>query len=161
MGSADTTPGRAGRVLLALPLRRLVLAFVGTGLVVGAAVAGFRLSAGEGGLDRLLAPRTESAAVHAYVELPDMIVNLHPASRSRHLKIGITLATTEERRALLTQDQPKVVSALQEYLRGLDDTDMQGSAGLFRLRVEMRRRLALLLGENAVADVLIRSFLTQ
>ncbi len=151
-----------GRVLLAIPLARLGAWLATAALAAGAATLGFRVSAGEGGLDRLLHPASHAAQSAAvYVEVPEQIVNLHPASRTRLLKIAVTLAVPEVERARVQAAEPKVVDVLQTYLRQLDDTDLNGTAGLLGIRSEIRRRLTLLLGEGAVSDVLLRSILTQ
>ncbi|WP_244439559.1 flagellar basal body-associated FliL family protein [Azospirillum baldaniorum] len=56
---------------------------------------------------------------------------------------------------------PHLVNAQQEFLRNIDQHDLRGSAGLLRLREELRRRFNLILGPDTVSDVLLRSLLTQ
>lgn len=132
------------------------------GLVVtAAALAGYRLSAGPEALERLSGESRAEPAGMSFIELPEVIVNLHAASHSRFLKIAVTLAVEPDLRLPVERMQPQVMNAMQEFLRGLDDRDLEGSAGLFRLRTELRRRLDLVLGDGVVADVLLRNILTQ
>lgn len=152
---------KSSAMVITLPVTRLLKWLAGAVLIVAAVVAGFRLSAGPVGLDALLAPRSEAGTGTAFVELPEVIVNLHPESRSRHLKIAVTVAVPPEQRDRLARQEPQLMNAMQAFLRGLDDTDLQGSAGLFRLRDELRRRLQLVAADVTVTDVLLRNLLTQ
>jgi flagellar FliL protein len=144
-----------------IPLARLAGWLIALLVVVASGVAGYRLSAGPEALERVFGDAPAGPVDLSFVDLPEVIVNLHAASHSRYLKIAVTLAVEPERRLPVERMQPQIMNALQEFLRGLDDRDLEGSAGLFRLRTELHRRLDLVLGEAVVADVLLRNILTQ
>ncbi len=152
--------GRRGW-LIVLPLARLALGFAAAGLVVAAGLGGYWMAAGRDGLERLLADPPAGEAPQATLDLPEMIVNLRAEMASRFLKIGITLVLAPQDRARVDRAIPHLTDALQDFLRNLDQKDLEGSAGLHRLRVEMRRRFNQVLGQDIVADVLLRSLLTQ
>ena len=65
--------------------------------------------------------------------------------------------------AQATLDLPELLVNLRPDTpsRNLDQHDLRGSAGLLRLREELRRRFNLILGPDTVSDVLLRSLLTQ
>lgn len=151
----------ASAKIFVIPLAKVATWLAAVLLVTASAVAGYRLSAGPDAFERLFGEGGAKPAELSFVDLPEVIVNLHSASHSRYLKIAVTLAVAPERRLPVERMQPQVMNALQEFLRGLDDRDLEGSAGLFRLRTELHRRLDLVLGEAVVADVLLRNILTQ
>lgn len=157
----DTGGAGRARVILVVPLARLAMAVAALALVGGAGLAGYWAAAGREGVDRLFTAPPPQAPTPYFHDLPDVIVNLHPDMASRYLKIGVTIASDAESRARVERATPALMNALQEFLRNLDQRDLQGSAGLHRLRGELRRRFALIVGEDAVGDVLLRSVLTQ
>lgn len=148
-------------LVVILPLARLLLGLAGLALVVGAGLAGYWTAAGPGSIARLFERPTPPLPTLAFLDLPDAIVNLHPDMPSRYLKIGITVATRPEARPRLEEVQPALVSTQQEFLRHLGEQDLRGSAGLYRVRAELKRRFVLIAGEDAVGDVLLRTLLTQ
>jgi len=128
--------------------------------VVAAGVGGFVAGAGGERVVGLISEET-TATTEVFVDLPEMIVNLRPGAPSRFLKIAVTLATTEADKADVERATVRVVDAEHEFMRNLDEHDLNGSAGLARLRDEFRRRVNLIIGRPAVADVLLRGLLTQ
>lgn len=153
-------------LVLVLPLARLLAGALALGAVAAAGIGGYWLSAGSQGLERLWAPPAPLDVAQAVVDMPEMIVNLRRDTPSRFLKIGLSLAVAPGQRARVDKAMPQLTDALQEFLRNLDQDDLEGSAGLHRLRDEIKRRFNLIASEpnsnrDAVADVLLRSLLTQ
>ncbi|HYG86970.1 MAG TPA: flagellar basal body-associated FliL family protein [Azospirillum sp.] len=144
-----------------LPLAKLARAAGAVCVVLAAGLAGYWLSAGEAGFERLLAPAPMPETAPAPFELPEVVVNLPADVPSRYMKIGITLTVAPQERAEVERMLPYLMNALQDFLRNLSQQDLQGSAGLYRLRSELRRRFNLIIGREAVTDVLLRSLLTQ
>lgn len=104
------------------------------------------------------APKTEAF----YLDLPEMVVNLISADRSTFVKMNVSLQVSEKNMIDEIQPQlPKVLDAFQLYLRELRLSDLQGSAGLFRLKEELQRRINLAVYPARVDDVLFRSILVQ
>lgn len=147
--------------IVVVPLMRLALGAAALAGVAAAGVGGYWLAVGNAGVQRLFAAPEPAEPWQAALDMPEQIVNLRSGTPSRYLKIGITLALAPQDRERVTHAMPHLVSAQQEFLRNLDQHDLQGSAGLYRLRAELRRRFNLIVGQDVVAEVLLRSFLTQ
>lgn len=157
----------SGRVfVVVLPLARTLLWCLAAAAVAGAGLAGYRVAAGPEALERLFVHDAPVETGMAIVDLPELVVNLRAETPSRYLKIALTLAVPAAERLRVEQAAPRLVDALQGFLRNLDQHDLEGSAGLHRLRTEIGRRFNLMLaepgsGREVVTDVLLRSLLTQ
>lgn len=98
-----------------------------------------------------------------YVDMPDMLVNLHAlGQRNRFLKLKVALEvygepTAESVRTLL----PRVMDSFQAYLRALTVDEVSGPGGLHRLKEELTARVNLALEPTAIEDVLIKEMLVQ
>jgi len=145
--------------------KKLIL-FGGIGLVVLLAAGGaayYFLMGGEpapapGGTD---APQEVQKPVVFY-DLPEMTVNLSTDGRTTYLKVRIALEV--ENRAMIEQIEPylpRILDAFQIYLRELRPADLEGSAGLFRLKEELLRRINLSVYPAKVEGVLFKEILVQ
>ena len=97
-----------------------------------------------------------------FYDLPEMTVNLATDGRSTYLKVRIALEV--ENRAMIDQIQPflpRILDAFQIYLRELRPADLEGSAGLFRLKEELLRRINLSVYPAKVNGVLFKEILVQ
>ena len=56
---------------------------------------------------------------------------------------------------------PRVVDAFQVHLRELRVTDLEGSAGLYRLRDELTKRVNLAVAPNKINAVLFKEIIVQ
>ena len=56
---------------------------------------------------------------------------------------------------------PRVVDQFQTYLRELRPTDLDGSAGLYRLREELTRRVNAAISPNRINAVLFKEIVVQ
>jgi flagellar FliL protein len=100
----------------------------------------------------------------AFVEMPDMLVNLvgAPGERVQYLKVKVVLELKEEKQAEpIKLSMPRVTDIFQTYLRELRPTDINGSAGLFRLKEELTRRVNNALSPNQVNAVLFKEIVVQ
>jgi flagellar FliL protein len=100
----------------------------------------------------------------AFVEVPDMLVNLvgAPGERVQYLKCKVVLELKEEKQAeQIKLSMPRVTDIFQTYLRELRPTDINGSAGLFRLKEELTRRVNNALSPNQVNAVLFKEIVVQ
>jgi flagellar FliL protein len=136
------------------------------------AAAGLLVVAGGGGgayFYFFSAPTQEKPAVAAtkpalFVDMPDVLVNLsNPASeRTQYLKVKIVLEVPDPE--VVTQIQPlmpRVMDAFQTYLRELRPTDLDGSAGLYRLKEELTRRVNAAVSPNRITAVLFKEIVVQ
>lgn len=153
--------------------KKLVLMVVLPLLVLGGTAGALYAT---GIVDKLLggdeAPAEDAAAAGApaepvgpgvYYDLPDMLVNLNTRdSRQHFLKISVSLElATPEDVATVEEVMPRIIDNFQVYLRELTLDDLRGSAGLYRLREELLRRVSNAAGGAGVRDVLFREMLVQ
>lgn len=98
-----------------------------------------------------------------YVDLPEFLVNLRTTgSRASFLKLTISLEVSNPEEAKEIEAQmPRVIDGFQTYLRELRVEDLSGSAGLFRLKEELLRRINVTLAPARVDDVLFKEMLIQ
>ena len=99
-----------------------------------------------------------------FVDLPDVLVNLSNAGtdRTQYLKVKIVLELPDAN--LVPQIQPlmpRVMDAFQTYLRELRATDLDGSAGLYRLKEELTRRVNAAVAPNRITAVLFKEIVIQ
>ncbi len=98
-----------------------------------------------------------------FYDLPEMVVNLASTSNRRtYLKIQISLelnqaADVEALQRLL----PRVIDHFQVYLRELRADDLHGSAGIYRLKEELLRRVSAAARPVIIRDVLFKEILIQ
>ena len=98
-----------------------------------------------------------------YFDLPEMTVNLAATSeRPQYLRVKVTLEMADSK----TQDavktaMPRVVDAFQVHLRELRAVDLEGSAGLYRLREELTRRVNVAITPAKIRAVLFKEVVVQ
>ncbi len=98
-----------------------------------------------------------------YYELPELLVNLNTTGRkSSFLKIRISLEIdVPEDIPRIEQVMPRIIDNFQVYLRELRIEDLQGAAGMYRLREELLTRVSAAAAPIRVKDVLFREMLIQ
>lgn len=125
-------------------------------VLAGAAAAYFFL---------LSPPRQDVAAPHStfIFNLPSMTVNLKSEGNGgSFMKLTIALEVADE--DMMEEIQPrmaKVVDAFQVYLRELRKSDLEGSAGIYRLKEELRRRVNVAIFPARVESILFKEILVQ
>lgn len=98
-----------------------------------------------------------------YYELPEFLVNLtSTANRVSFLKMSVTLELKDETSvAIVDANKPRIINAFNVYLRELKASDVQGSAGIFRLRDELMTRINGTIEEGLVKDILFSEIIVQ
>lgn len=98
-----------------------------------------------------------------FYDLPEMTVNLSSVDeRKRYLKVRISLEMENEETIEDIEPQlPRVLDAFQIYLRELRSTDLDGSAGMHRLKEELTRRVNLAIYPSQIDGVLFREIIVQ
>jgi flagellar FliL protein len=95
--------------------------------------------------------------------LPTMTVNLSSdGGAAQFMKLTIALEVADEE--VMAEIQPrmaKVVDAFQVYLRELRVSDLEGSAGIYRLKEELRRRVNIAIFPQQVVSILFKEILVQ
>ncbi len=94
----------------------------------------------------------------AYVNLEPMIIALGAQSRSRHLKLTLTVEVGPGREIEIEAVRPRVVDMLNGFLRAVDEREFEQPRSMERLRAQMLRRVRLVTPVGAVRDLLIQEF---
>jgi flagellar FliL protein len=144
-------PGRKLVLFVALPL--LVLGGAAGGVIYSGLLAGSPAT-----------PQEMAARSKEFFEMPEMLVNLadHGEERARYLKLQVALELPgREARDALTPVLPRVIDLFQVYLRELRSDDLDGSAGIYRLKEELVRRINLEISPYEVSDVLFKEIIVQ
>ncbi len=140
-------------------------------LVIGAAAAVLLLAAGGGSYFLFFAAPRDPAADMRLADIPEtfifnlptMTVNLNSdGGREQFMKLTVALEVADE--AMMVEIQPrlaKVVDAFQVYLRELRSSDLEGSAGIYRLKEELRRRVNVAIFPAQVESILFKEILVQ
>ncbi|KQX39832.1 hypothetical protein ASD04_04035 [Devosia sp. Root436] len=106
-----------------------------------------------------------AAAGHTFIfNLPPMIVNLHDENGQSGAFMKLTIALEVANQEMMLEIQPrmaKVVDAFQIYLRELRRSDLEGSAGVYRLKEELLRRVNVAIYPSRVESVLFKEILVQ
>ena len=141
-------------------LKLMIIAAAGLLLLGGGGAAAY-LFLGGGGHDK---PAQAAVKPAIFVDLPDVLVNLSNAGtdRTQYLKVKIVLELPDP--TVVGQIQPlmpRVMDAFQTYLRELRPTDLDGSAGLYRLKEELTRRVNAAVAPNRITAVLFKEIVVQ
>ena len=163
-GGADAASDQQPKKkLLALPpLKYLIIGGAAFALLAGGgAGAYFYFSSNK---DAKAKAEAQVAQPAVFVDLPEVVVNLSSATseRTQYLKIKIVLELPEKK--MIEQIQPimpRVMDAFQTYLRELRPNDLDGSAGLYRLKEELTRRVNAAIAPNRINAVLFKEIVVQ
>jgi flagellar FliL protein len=141
---------------------KLIMAVVGLLVILGGGAATWFLFIRHGGEEaHAEAPPPKPPS---FVEVPDMLVNLvgAPGERVQYLKVKLVLEVKEDKQVeAIKPSMPRVTDIFQSYLRELRPTDLNGSAGLFRLKEELTKRVNVALAPNQVNAVLFKEVVVQ
>ena len=107
-------------------------------------------------------------AAHAPVKsfifnLPPMTVNLNTdGGAEAFMKLTVALEVPDEEMMVAIQpSMAKVVDAFQVYLRELRKSDLEGSAGVYRLKEELLRRVNVAIYPSHIDSILFKEILVQ
>ncbi len=105
----------------------------------------------------------EGAAGAVFLEMPSMIVNLNsPDGQQRLLRLRVQLELKSQADMVAVEAvMPRVVDQFQTYLRELRVKDLRGSAGIYRLQIELLARVNAAAYPVEVKDVLFQEILIQ
>ena len=144
-----------------LPLK-LIAIIAGGALVVlgGGGTAAYFIFGG--------AKETKVAAAPAkpttFMDVPEVLVNLSNVGtdRTQYLKVKVVLELPDPMlQPQIQTAMPRVMDAFQTYLRELRPSDLDGSAGLYRLKEELTRRVNAAISPSRVNAVLFKEIVVQ
>jgi flagellar FliL protein len=140
---------------------KIIIAAAAVLLVVGGAATWFFVFRSHGEEVHAEAP---AAKPPVFIDVPDMLVNLVglPGERVQYLKVRVVLEVKEEKQIeAIKPTMPRVTDIFQTYLRELRPGDLSGSAGLFRLKEELTRRVNVAISPSQVNAVLFKEIVVQ
>jgi flagellar protein FliL len=101
----------------------------------------------------------------AFLDMPEVLVNLSTAGgteRTQYLKVRVVLELPDQEMAAQIQPvMPRLMDTFQTYLRELRPTDLDGSAGLYRLKEELTRRVNSAIAPSRINAVLFKEIVVQ
>lgn len=145
-----------------LPLKLIIIA--AGGLIALCVIGG-------GGYYFLFAGKSEAAVASnqvkppVFLDLPDVLVNLSSTGandRTQYLKVKVVLELPDQQLSEQIQPvMPRIMDTFQTYLRELRPTDLDGSAGLYRLKEELTRRVNAAIAPAQINAVLFKEIVIQ
>ena len=153
--AAEAPPSSKGKL-------KLIIAAAGFLAIVGGGIGGWMMMSGGKGDDK----KAEVVATKppSYVDVPEIMVNLvsQPGERVQYLKIKVVLEVKEDKQIeAIKPSMPRVTDIFQTYMRELRAGDLNGSAGLFRLKEELTRRVNTAVAPQQVSAVLFKEIVIQ
>ena len=146
---------------------KLVIIIAGAVLILGGGAAGFLYFTSMGrhmiGLDKGESHAAKLPEHIAYYELPEMLVNIQSTEKRRpylRVMIQLELHNPDDTHGMDLL-KPRIIDAIQIYLRELRVEDLEGSAGSQRLKQELLKRVRATAAPIEVADVLFTNFVVQ
>lgn len=156
---ADGAP--AAKAKKKLPLKLIIIAVGGLLVVGGGGFGAYKFLFSAPHEEK---PKVAEVKPAIFVDLPDVLVNLSNAGtdRTQYLKVKIVLEVPDAEIVSKIQPlMPRVMDAFQTYLRELRPTDLDGSAGLYRLKEELTRRVNASVAPSHITAVLFKEIIVQ
>lgn len=157
----DAAEPAAAKPKKKLSLKMMIIAAAGLLVVGGGGFGGYVFFLKGAGHEK---PKEAAVKPATFVDLPDVLVNLSNAGtdRTQYLKVKIVLELPDAALVQTIQPlMPRVMDAFQTYLRELRPTDLDGSAGLYRLKEELTRRVNVAVSPNKITAVLFKEIVVQ
>jgi flagellar FliL protein len=143
-----------------LTSKTIVIAAAGALTVIGGGAAAYFMMSGSGETR----PTVVQAKPAVFIDVPEVLVNLSTTGneRAQYLKVKVVLEVPDATLAPQIQTtMPRVMDAFQTYLRELRPTDLDGSAGLYRLKEELTRRVNAAIAPSRINAVLFKEIVVQ
>jgi flagellar FliL protein len=162
MADTDQAEGAAEADVAPKGKLKLIIAAVGLFVILGGcAMTWFVFFRSHGEEAHAEAPPPKPSI---FIDVPEMLVNLvgSPGERVQYLKARIVLEVKEEKQVeAIKPTMPRVTDIFQTYLRELRPAELNGSAGLFRLKEELTRRVNTAISPSQVNAVLFKEIVVQ
>lgn len=173
--AAAQAPAEASEIAVGGGRKKLIIIVAAAALLLGGAGGGgfwwwkkkqaaAQAEAGEHG-------ESQAAAVvkkAAFVDMKELIVNLggqntqQTGERPRFLKMKIALEVSDPKLVTeVTPLLPRIEDTFQVYTRELRPSDLEGSAGVYRLKEELLRRINIAIYPSKVEAILFKEMLIQ
>jgi flagellar protein FliL len=144
--------------------RKLIIMAVGGVVGLGALGGGGYFFMGHHGAEGTAAAAAPPPKAPIFIDMPDVLVNLSSSGgeRTQYLKVKIALELPDDQvQAQIQPVMPRLLDTFQTYLRELRPTDLDGSAGLYRLKEELTRRVDAAIAPSKINAVLFKEIVIQ
>ena len=101
---------------------------------------------------------TSIGADVVFQPLDPIAVSVGSGGESRQLRMGLVLEVTPAGAAQVAQLMPRLQDAILGYLRAVEPATLAEPTALLILRAQMLRRARMILGGDAVANLLVTDF---
>ena len=161
----DGEEGKAAPGKRKLSLKLITMAAAGLVGLAAVGGGGYFMFAGHGKSEAAVVPEGSPVKPVVFLDMPDVLVNLSANSgseRTQYLKVKVTLELPNEATSAQVQPlMPRLMDAFQTYLRELRPSDLDGSAGLYRLKEELTRRVNAAIAPSRINAVLFKEIVVQ
>lgn len=158
---AEGDEGKAAPAKRKFSLKLIVIA-VGGLVALGAVGGGYYFFFGHKKEEMAAAEKVKPPV---FLDMPDVLVNLSStggSDRTQYLKVKVVLELPDQEMSAQIQPvMPRIMDTFQTYLRELRPTDLDGSAGLYRLKEELTRRVDAAIAPNKINAVLFKEIVIQ
>jgi len=147
-----------------LSLKMMIMAVGGLVVLGGLGGGYYFFFAGHGKEKEAAAAAVPPPKPVVFLDMPDVLVNLSStgSDRTQYLKVKVTLELPDQAMSAQIQPvMPRLMDAFQTYLRELRPTDLDGSAGLYRLKEELTRRVNAAIAPSRINAVLFKEIVVQ
>jgi flagellar protein FliL len=142
---------------------KLILMALGGLIAVGGIGSGAYYFLFDGKSEKATAANAVKPAV--FMDMPEVLVNLSntgATERTQYLKVKVVLELPDQEMTGQIQPvMPRLMDTFQTYLRELRPTDLDGSAGLYRLKEELTRRVNAAIAPGRINAVLFKEIVIQ
>jgi flagellar FliL protein len=139
--------------------RTMIIAAAGVLVLIGGGTTGWLMM---GSKDTKPVPAPAKPVV--FLDVPEVLVNLSTSAneRAQYLKVKVVLELPDAtQQPQIQSTMPRVMDAFQTYLRELRPADLDGSAGLYRLKEELTRRVNAAIAPSRINAVLFKEIVVQ
>ena len=109
-------------------------------------------------------PAVAAVKPPAFLDMPELVVSLSSTSngRAQYLKAKIVLEVTDQKVVdEIKPVLPRVLDSFQTFLREMRSSDLEGSAGIYRVRDELTKRVNLAVAPSRINAVLFKEIVVQ
>jgi flagellar protein FliL len=162
---AEGEEGKEAPAKRKLSLKLILMAAIGLIVICALGGGGYYFIFGGHGKEEAAAAAAKETKPVVFLDMPDVLVNLSSTGagdRTQYLKVKVTLELPDQAMSAQLQPiMPRLIDAFQTYLRELRPTDLDGSAGLYRLKEELTRRVNAAIAPSRINAVLFKEIVVQ
>jgi len=97
----------------------------------------------------------------AFVTIPPIIVTLPPEAENNHLRFSGQIEVPAEYQSDVEFLMPRIQDFMNGYLRALKAHDIEGTGAIFRIRLQLFRRILSVVGDEKANGLLITEFILK